>query len=638
MLTGITKKIQRISGKTSDFDIIEFVTKPQGLGYKLFPSQRFFLKVFEKLPLDNRIKDIDVRDKFNDKVIGTFTEVGFYQYLIDNGKISLDYQTYCANPIINFELSMGRRASKTTMIVAYIAFKTHQILNIYCPQEYFGILKDDSINITMAALGQDNADKLFKRYVSVIRNSTFFKPFIKFDPNSNTLRLWTKYDLDQIGNRKPDIHSNSINVMSVPNTPSVRGDNNVFVVLDEFAHFNQPNKSTRDRPLDEAISQALTPSVSGFKTPEGEPFGKILILSSPNGKKGKFFKEYEAAFKLKKNSYTLAIQAATWEVNPMISTAYLRKQYNTDPSGYAQEYGAEFIEGGVNWLRDLASLYSAFDTRLDAYRKVGKIDRTYFLGVDFALSNDGTACSVVHFEPNYEEPRDSFIPEAFSYDDLLDKRILETPSGKFIVDYCEGRYAGEPPYEHMKVLDIDEILVWIEDLYLHWPIRYGMYDQWSGAILEQMIKAKQIRRLQCVKHTQAINDSQYKLFSNELHGNRLKLPYDKLLENELLKLRIERRSNGIIKVEAPPGGQYHDDRFDSLIRALYLCYIYVKKDLSLAGQILQGVFNRDQIVKRTMSFNAVAGNERLFKKVQSKLHKTQDLRNPKSFLTNRMSR
>ena len=684
---SLADRARKFSVTKTGLSIIEFAELPSGLNQKLLPAQKFLLKVFEKEDLDDTIAYIPVRDQFNEKTLYTLTEAGFYEFLRAEGRFSLKYAEYQQSDIVQINLCMGRRASKTTVITVWIAYKLYQLLNIYHPQDYFGIMKRDPMNITMTALGQDNAEKLFKRFVSLLQGSPFFRPFMLEAATTDQIKIWTQYDLDQLENiTKPPLHSHSITITAAANSSGVRGENNMFVIADEFAHFNRSAKSTRDKPLDEAIYEALTPSTSGFTMPpepgeeRGKPWGKSLFLSSPNGPGGKFWQDCQDANEKGARSGTLFIQAATWEINPIVHSAFLRKEYNKNPASYEQEYGGKFITGGMNWLSDLPTFYTSFDNRLNPLQPTGRRDRVYFLGIDFALSNDGTACSICHFEPDYDEPVDSFIPEAFAYwqdprlndpeflatldpqlmerdaydneGDLIpylqrvDKEVmkrfnefadlknpeylatLKRPRGRFVVDYSEVRYAGKPPYAHRKTLLLDDVLDWVQDLYWRWPIKYGVFDQWSGEIISQMVEKRGLAtRLEMIKFNEHSNDSMYKLFSSLLHQNDLKLPPDPTLIRELLALRVELRSHGMIKVEVPASAG-HDDRFDSIIRAVYLAYAHQNKNLALAGHNLQNLFNARDPVSTTGDLRGVS-DPKLHEKLKQTYHQTQySIRSP----------
>ncbi|GAF94439.1 unnamed protein product, partial [marine sediment metagenome] len=243
----------------------------------------------------------------------------------------------------------------------------------------------------------------------------------------------------------------------------------------------------------------------------------------------------------------------------------------------------------------------------DHLRHAGMCDIKYFMGVDFALSNDGTAAVVSHYDRNCKLTADDFPEEMFSYNDVLAKYFDENEflvSPRIIIDYAEVRYAGQPPWEDYSVMMIDEVLGWVQDLFLRWPIQCGMYDQWSGEILKQMISGRGINRLEMVTHTAALNDSMFKLFSMCMHQGQLLMPWWKDLEKELLSLQCYVRSQGIIKVEAPPGPKNHDDLFSALIRSVYLCYSYIKKNKILASS-LPLLFKEGKLVKDLGNFKGV---------------------------------
>lgn len=637
-MQNIAQFAKQFSGKSTKYSIIEFAEKKSCLNIQLYPQQRFLLRVFNKEQLDTKVRDIELRDKFGSSVLHTFTEFEFYDYLYSEGRASLSYDTYLKTDNIQILLAMGRRATKSTTISVYVAYKLYEVLNHYCPQDYFKILPTDTINVNMVALGEESAAKLFTKFVGIVRNADFFKPFILEEPNSNTLKFWTSRDLEKLGGKikNPPAHSNSISIFCSPNTPGVRGDGNMFCVLDEFAHFNNSSKSTRDKPLDEAIYQALTPSLAAFKYDTGEPFGKTLIFSSPNGRKGKFYKEYALANELKEKSATLSLRAATWEMNPGIHEAYFRTEYNKDPRAYNQEYGAEFDEDVGAWIRDLGALHRTSDKSLQTNTPHGRTDIVYYLGVDFALSNDGTAICVSHYDPNYTELEENITQEAFAYDKDLKETFTKNggklTGPKYVLDYFEVRYAGKPPYEGRKVLLIEEILDWIEDIYRKWPIRHGIYDQWSGQIIEQLCKNRNIRRFEMLTHNAAFNDSMYKLFYMLLNQRQLKLAYAPQFLKELQTLHCENLGNGVIKV-GHPAGDFHDDLTDAVFRSLYLAFAYSNKDQNMLTA-LGNTFNANNPAS-----GLNPGNVRANEIMREKLYQTSSSpRNPRGMFRNRGGR
>lgn len=616
----------------------EFVTSPTGLNQSIFPSQRFFLKVFEKEELDKIVCDIEIRDKFNEKTLYTLSEHQYYEYLRSEGRFSLEYEQYRTGEIVQIILFMGRRASKSTMIGMWIATKLGQLLMHDRPQDYFRIVGSDRMNVSLTALGEDNATKLFAKLASLIKDAPYFKPYLLEPPQTQSLKIWTRHDLNTMEEKKQksdDAHTNSINITAQANSPGVRGDNNIFCVLEEFCHFNQSKSAQKgEKQLDERIYESLAPSVSGFKSPDGKAYGKTLIISSPNGQSGKGYMEYESAFTNGAESYTLAMAAPTWEVNPIVGSAFLKKEFKSSPSTYNQEYGSEILSGGQAWLRDLGALYGSSLKGAEREPPVGRIDRVYFMGIDFALSNDGTAIAICHYEPRWTDHPDHFTREGMAYNAEQENWMnTEEPRGVYVVDYVGERFAGRAPFENRQTLLIEDVLDWVELLFRLWPIAGGIYDQWSGELIRQLLDARGLgRKLTMLNMTEGANDGLAKLFSECLHDRRLKLPDDKELMRNLLRLQVEHKPRNLIKVESPPGG--HDDDYDAISRALWMAHAYQTKNFVLAGSKID--VRLGPAIEGQGNYSHVK-DERTYRAAQQRTHQTQfNVRNP-AVMSNRMN-
>lgn len=672
MAISLADKARQRSRTHNNLGIVDFCQSPRGLNQKLLPAQILFLKIFEREALNDYDQTIPIMDKFNENVLELLSETEYYERLMDAGRISMPYDVYCSTNTMHLILCMGRRASKTTLITSFIGYKLYQLLNVDFPQNYFGIIPTDPIKITSTAVSGDNATSLFKRMSSLLRQSQYFQPFLLEDPTTTSLKLWTRHDLEFLTPGKPPpTGSNSFTIAAVANSPGVRGDNNVIVVFDEFAHTERVKQlSLGAKALDLEMYEALVPSIAGFRNPTeeqciergvelikgeryGAPFGKALFLSSPNGTVGKFYDDFSTAFQKGPDSYTLAIQSPTWEVNPSIAPEILHSEYNKSPVSYDQEFGGKFTTPGMNWLRDLPLFYSSIDKRLDAYCPHGRRDRLYFLGADLGLRNDGASVTISHYEPYYDETIESFSDKALAYwrdprfsvnpefniEDGHDEdwyrldnpeylEALCRPKGRYVIDYSEVRYAGKPPYETLSVMDHESVIEWIKQLFQNWPIKCGVFDQWAGDLWQQLFdKAGIGKRFEEVVFNQQSNDACYKLFSSLLHEGALKIPDDPTLHDELLALKVEDKGRGIIKVEVPQN-RGHDDRFDSIIRSLYLAHAHQNKNLYLAGGELKKLFNNIDPVQGGINLNNIS-NSKYREKLKETMHQTQfNIRNP----------
>lgn len=607
--------------------ICDFATSKYGLGLKqLFPAQRFYLKLLVGEPLDGATKTIPIKDRFATEILQTLTELEYYSYLLSDNRISCTYSDLQQNQkhVIQYTFCMGRRATKSVMISILVAYKLYELLLHDCPQKYLSVPPSSKIGIIMVGLSQDSSITLFNTFYGLVKESVFFKKHIKEDPNKTGMSFWSSRDLDLIEKGSIGVKgSHTFDVSAVPNSPSVRGSSNIIVVFDEFAHFTNSAHSTKDKPMDKLIYEALVPSVSSFVDPEGHPYGRIYTISSPNGKNNKFHADFKVVFESGvDDSYTLAARAPTWEINTQVNTAFLKKEYNNDVSSYEQEFGAEFLEGGLNWLKDLSSIYYCIDSnKLPDNEQCSDLSKPHFMGIDFGFSNDSSVITIGHFEPFVKRFKNGFVKEAFINNPLLESSISESSEadsdlfkidkGIFVIDHITVISPGKPPYENFKVLDLELIVDKISYLFQKFPIHLGIYDQYSGHVISQMIAKKGLdKRLEMTNHSQAINDAQYKTFSQLLHTQKILMPNFPEVVKELLQLKVEHNANGTIKVQNAKG---HDDIFDSLIRCLFLSYTYYNKPENLSSVIKNSRFYnsspKDLIKKKTESYLQAANRK-----------------------------
>ncbi len=630
-LSSFTKSLSKTQ---TNYNIIEFTEKKSCLGIKLFPSQRYLLKLFEKIPLNDEEETIEVRDRFGENVLYKFTELGFHDFLYNEGRISLPYDVYMNTPLTSFLLACGRGATKTTTISIYTAYKLYEILSHYCPQEYFNILAHDAIDLSVIALGESNALEIFSRITTLINNAPFFKPYLLEDPLQGELRIWTQADLDKIKGylTNPPAHSNSIKLSAKPCSPGLRGANRALVIMEELAFFNNSANSSRNLPLDEQIYRAVTPSVARFKYPDGTPFGKVLMISSPSGESGKFYEEYKSAFTHGAKSAMIALSTPTWYLNPSLSKTFYMSEFTKNPQAYNSEYGAEFQSYENRWLVDDSFIYKAFDTSLEPQKPFGEPNISYYMGIDAGFSEDGFSIAVSHFEPDYVEVPENLMKEAHAYFPDFIKEIESNGgkwvSQKYVLDYYQVFYPGKPPYENYAVLPVDGDNGMVERVVTcakKFPIRKGIFDQFSGVVLDEMFKKRGLKFLEMVSVNAAVNNDIHKIFNMLLHQSMLKMGYDADFLKELKALKASVIGNGFLRVEHPNGG--HDDLYSAVARSFYLAWLYTTKNKSLLSNM--------GLTYKENQGGHLKNNYRATDLMRNKLFQNS-LRNPKNMFPNRM--
>jgi intein/homing endonuclease len=91
------------------FNVVDYIEQSWGLGMKLFPAQRFLVKLYYHLPLEENIKTIKVTDMFASKVLYEFTEKEYLRFLYEEGRCNIGEQDHERRELV---LAIGRRAGK----------------------------------------------------------------------------------------------------------------------------------------------------------------------------------------------------------------------------------------------------------------------------------------------------------------------------------------------------------------------------------------------------------------------------------------------------------------------------------------------------------------------------------------------
>jgi hypothetical protein len=557
--------------------IIEYIEEPWGLALRLHPVQRFILKLFYHLELDSRNKNIVVPDVFNTKVKYRFTETEYLRYKWNEGEVNIPEQDHERRVLI---LPIGRRAGKTLMSACVASYETFRILHIQDPYKHYGLAEGNPFQIVSVATDKEQAGILFKSARSHFQQAPFFRDYIA-NHTQTFVAFQTARDINEYGKWEETGGQASISVtFKSCVAKGLRGPGNIVIILDEFAHFVNSGRSASKEVWD-----AITPSTATFSPkdpldstrPIGPTDGRILAISSPYIREGKFFELYDLGFSGGEGADNiLVIKAHTSEVNPTMDPVYLKGKYAEDPEAFMIEFGAEFANRVRGWIEReedvtdcvIPGLKPAIHSRTSAPGRSGGsfVGRTHECGVDLGVTKggDGTVLTLTA---------------------LTDKDEIE-------VVYHEAVYAGKPlPDNVLRLfpqrndwsinadkLDFDDIADWIYHLSKQFSIREGLVDQWNGIPLIQSLHKKGLRQFRYEK----ILTTQHSLHAQNtkvlLYDRRIRIPEFPVADGarhselitELLTLEAEQTSRNIIRVHAPNTRGGHDDRFDSLVRAVWL--------------------------------------------------------------------
>ncbi len=477
----------------------------------------------------------------------------------------------------------------TTLSGIFASYEVYRLLNLYNPQAYFGLPNGNRIQIISVATDKDQAGLLFNEVTGHLAKCEYFKPYIANNTLSH-VNFRTPYDIERFG---PTARQENGKFVSFNGKASLRvtfksciakglrGSGNYVIILDEVAHFQDKGNSSAEQ-----IYEAVTPSAAAYSKkdpvtgePEIDPFGneapvesRIILISSPLGRSGKFFEKFDLAMHGGEGAENiLAIQAPTWEINPTIPSAYFRQKYAEKPSSFMVEFGASFQNQETNWIEREVDLLACVDeTRRPVMRAAPRVPHQ--MGIDVGLVEDGTAVAITHVEG------DKIV---LDYHELwiAGNDWNETNPhlhGEYSTNYAKG-------LQNEERLDFEEIADWIQALTKRFHITAGVFDRWTGIALEQKLHKKGLKQFRSEHFTRDLSSQIYQRVKMFLYDEKLVL-YDypiperaregstkhSQLISEILALQANQVSKNIVIVSKPKKRGARDDQSDAYARSVWL--------------------------------------------------------------------
>ncbi len=575
------------------FNILDYIEQPWGLNMTLYPAQRFIVKLYYGLELDNTLPEdpnqrIQVTDMFKSEVKYEFSEVEYLHYLFSEGRCNIGIQDHNRRELV---MPIGRRAGKTTLSGIFASYEIYRLLNLYNPQSYYGLPNGNRIQIVSVATGREQAGLLFNEVTAHLAKCEYFTPFIANNTLSH-VNFRTPYDIEKFGptarqqNGKFVSFNGKATLRVTFNSciaKGLRGHGNIVIILDEVAHFQDKGNSSAQE-----VYNAVTPSSATYtyKDPkthrpaldlvtgrEADVESRIILISSPLGRSGLFYDRYDLAMRRGEGSENiLAIQAPTWEINPTLTGAYYKQKYHENPPVFMVEHGAQFSNQTSGWIERESDLIACIRSSLRPKRMAAP-RQPHQMGIDVGLvrGGDGTTVAITHTEED-----------------------------RIVLDYHEGWYAGidwretNPHLDglfsvnyarrlaEVDRLDFDEIAEWIKSLCQKFHITAGLFDRWNGIPLEQALHKKGLKQFKSEFFPRDTTSKIYQTVKMTMYDQKLVL-YDypiperttegskhSPLITELLSLQATQVSKNMVIVEAPNRVGSHDDFSDALVRSVWL--------------------------------------------------------------------
>ena len=569
------KKSGKGEGDVEFITILEFIDKFKLFPIGLFPVQKFILKLYYNLPLDDTEKVIKITNRYGSEILNELTEVEYLRYLYDKGRCNLREQD--GKERHEIILVLGRRSGKSAIAAIVASYEVYKLLCRGYPQTYYGLPAGSEIRLFCIANDKDQASIVYGDVQGHAEAIDYFKSSIT-NSTLTFMKFRTESDRKKFG--KDSNKGTIVAAFKSSIARGLRGRGVICTILDEIAFFINDGKSSAEK-----IYRAMNPSLATFspKDPKNrhKPIGsssdgRMILISSPDARDGFFYNQYQLAMSKSRGAADmLVIQAPTWEVNPTILPSYYEKEYYKDPRAFMTEYGAEFSDRVRGWIEDAKDLTDCIEPKLRP-RTRGSPREMHFAGVDFGLSNDGTSIALTHFNDGKVE---------LAYHEIWYPRVswkeanphLESP----INPYCLT-------LEQVTRLDMDEIANWFLALSKQFYISKGVFDQYAGPIFEQILHKKGLKQFSTRNFSTADSSQSFGIFKMLMLNRQLRL-YDwplpvggeggvrhSPLVQELLELQATSAGKNIFTIEAPRINGKHDDMSDAYVRSVLLAAEYMQ--------------------------------------------------------------
>ena len=399
-------------------DIMTFVNDPDwlGLGLDLYPIQQIALKCFYRGSQGNENLEL------NQAELNLLERLGCNSP--DKGDVLGKYES--GEIFKDLVLVWGRRSGKdfvTSIIALYEAMKL-----LECeggdPYKMYELGDANTINIITIANSQEQAKLAFAEMRAKLLKSRYFKDKFHSDGfTANSIYLLTPADkienIDRKEKKLPRKKGSIGLVVGHSNSDSLLGMGCIVLLLDEVATYKNADR----------IYQAMMPTIATYNRREyvrdaNDNFiydefgqrevhkthydGKLISISSPRGKEGKFYEFYKNA---PNTANRLMMRLATWEVTPQ-RRKELRKEFSAMTEGeFNMEFGAEFSGIGLENFFSEDQVNSCFTGHNCNLVEMGRPGNVYFAHFDPATSSHNYALVVLHkeFFMNPQTKKSDFI-------------------------------------------------------------------------------------------------------------------------------------------------------------------------------------------------------------------------------------
>jgi intein/homing endonuclease len=489
------------------------------------------------MKLDDVPGAIKVPDVTNEKILYEFSEKQFLEWLYAEKRCNTSITE--GKTFRELILVAGRRSSKSTLAACISNYELYRLVKKGNPSAYFGFPDDSEIVILNVAPTDEQAGVVFE----MIQRQATRCPYLRDRCLHQTMSyfdLRTDADLKLTGKARASL----ISLAGGCSSNALRGRNAIVIIMDEMAFFIDNG----GRFSGDEVYKALSPSTASFGSD-----GKVLILSSPYAKYGKFWDRYNESFQ--EPDVSLMFKMYTPMVNPTIQSAILKAARRRDRISFIGEYGGEFSDSVTAWIDDENEFKKCISGRQPSPHGIPDVE--YYAGIDLGFKNDGTAIVIVHDDGKRI---------------VLDYADVWYSGSSDVWEFDNSIYGGCNKHSTAELIKMEWVVDELKELHRWFPIKKGVLDQHNGYALAELLCKSGLKQFEMEHLTdQKITDI-FQLVKTMYAEQLLDLYNHPVLIPEMLSLEAERKSKERIIVRKPNRRGAHDDISDSFCRACWLCF------------------------------------------------------------------
>jgi hypothetical protein len=446
-------------------------------------------------------------------------------------------------------LQLGKGSGKDYTSTIACAYMVHLLLCLEDPARYYGKPPGDAIDIINIAINAIQANRVFfKGFNQRIEKSPWFQG--KYIAKANMVEF----------DKGITVHSGH------SEREAWEGYNVLVVILDEISGFELESTSGHEQAKTASSIYKMYRASVNSRFPD---FGKVILLSFPRFKNDYIQQKYNEAvaekevvlrhhkFKVDPDlpdgtdgnefemeweedhiiSYKVpkmyALKRPTWDINPTRIIDDFTIDFYTDPVDALSRFACMPPDATDAFFKNRSVIEKAFSNprlNVDSYGRFDddfkpNLDRTYFMHVDLAQKHDHCAVALAHVEnwvtmkigEKYKEAAPRIVVDAIRY---------WTPTSSNSVDFTE----------------VKDYITNIRERGFN--LKLVTFDRWNSHDMMQQLGVHGIKTEILSVAKKHYEDMSLILTEERLHGPKIQLLIDELLQLRIVKDKVDHPRKG----------------------------------------------------------------------------------------------